>query len=283
MNGFEQTPFIAYDLRVVAYFFLGGLSVGAFLFSVYATYIKTEMSSIGKTAGILAPFVLAFGMLFLILDLGQPFRFWRLFVSFNPSAMISWGVWFLNFFFIACAGNAWFLYKSQPEKAKYFAFIGSPFAVLVGSYTAMLLMQAPDKVLWHSPLLPVLFLNGALLTGIAFTILVSAGRHAPAIVAKAGGILVWLLVIQLGLLGLEIYSLFIGGEKDMLAASELLAGRYSLPFLGMAVIAGCVVPLAVLIGKKSSPLAGRIASVLTLVGILALRYVVIYGGQVLSL
>ena len=283
MNGFEQAPLIGYDWLVVAYFFLGAMSVGAFLFSVYATYIKKYLQPIGRTAGLIAPFVLAFGMMFLILDLGQPFRFWRLFVTFSHTAMISWGVWFLNIFFLACAGNAWFLYKSKPNKAKYFAFFGSPFAVLVGTYTAMLLMQAPGKTLWHSPLLPVLFLNGALLTGIALTLLVSAGRQASSIVAKTGGILVCLLVVQLGLLGLEIYSLFIGGEKDVLAARELLAGRYSLPFLGMAVIAGCVVPLGVLIGKRSSPLAGRIASILAIVGILALRYVVIYGGQVLSI
>ena len=89
---------VAYDWMVAVYFFLGGLSAGAFLFSVGATYWKEELRPLAKAPAVLAPIALAAGMLLLLLDLGQPMRSWRLILTFNSTSVLSWGVWFLNIF-----------------------------------------------------------------------------------------------------------------------------------------------------------------------------------------
>ena len=160
MPDYVAESHIAYNWMVAVYFFLGGLGAGAFLLSVTANFWKQEFKPVAKVASIIAPVAIAVGLLFLFLDLGRPLNFWRLFASFNPRSVLSWGVWFLNIFFALSAANAWFAIKGQADKAKSIAYAGVPFAILVASYTGLLLMQAPGRALWHSALLPVLFLNG---------------------------------------------------------------------------------------------------------------------------
>ena len=65
---------LAYDWMIVAYFFLGGLSVGAYLFSVAANYWKQEFKHLAKKSAVLSFVAIAIGMLILLKDLGQPVR-----------------------------------------------------------------------------------------------------------------------------------------------------------------------------------------------------------------
>ncbi|MHC4771999.1 MAG: DmsC/YnfH family molybdoenzyme membrane anchor subunit, partial [Planctomycetota bacterium] len=71
---------LAYDWMIVTYFFLGGLSVGAYLFSVAANYWKQEFKHLAKKSAVLSLITLAIGMFILLHDLGQPYRAWRLFL-----------------------------------------------------------------------------------------------------------------------------------------------------------------------------------------------------------
>ncbi|MHC4133309.1 MAG: DmsC/YnfH family molybdoenzyme membrane anchor subunit, partial [Planctomycetota bacterium] len=80
---------LAYDWMIVMYFFLGGLSVGAYLFSVAANYWKQEYKHLAKRSAVLSLIVLAIGMFMLLIHLGRPERFWRVFTSFNPHSMLS--------------------------------------------------------------------------------------------------------------------------------------------------------------------------------------------------
>ena len=100
MLEFKIVEHMSFDWMVVAYFFLGGISAGSFIFSVIANFWKKEFQPLAKTAAIIAPITLALGMLVLLVDLGQPFRFWRLMVTLVPTSALSWGVWFLNIFFV---------------------------------------------------------------------------------------------------------------------------------------------------------------------------------------
>ena len=90
MPDYVAVPHLAYNWIVAVYFFLGGLGAGAFLLSVTATYWWQELKPVARTASVLAPIAIAAGLFCLWLDLGQPFRVWRLFLSFNPTAAISY-------------------------------------------------------------------------------------------------------------------------------------------------------------------------------------------------
>lgn len=280
MPEYSNVPELAYDWMIVAYFFLGGLSAGAFLFSVGASYWREELRPLGKTVAVLSPVLLGIGLFILLIDLGKPFRAWRLILSFNPQSALSWGVWFLNAFFILSVLYAWNLIKAGAQKAKKFGYLGVPFAVLVAAYTGVLLAQAPGRPLWHTALLPVLFLNGAIISGTALAVLVSVGRQDGGLVARAGRFLGVLVVIELVMIAAEHVILLNGGGEAVTTAMALLTGSYALAFLGVEVVLGMIIP-AVLLFRSKAPAAQVIASILILIGVFTMRYVVVIDGQVI--
>ena len=148
MPDYVAVPHIAYNWMIVVYFFLGGLGAGAFLLSVAANYWKRDLKPIATIAAIIAPLAVGIGLLFLVVELGRPERFWRLLLTFNYTSAISWGVWFLNIFFLLSVIHAWLSLKGK--ESRFVAYAGVPFAILVGTYTGVLLSQSLGNAFWHS-------------------------------------------------------------------------------------------------------------------------------------
>jgi formate-dependent nitrite reductase membrane component NrfD len=280
---FEQVAVkhVAYDWMIVVYFFLGGVSAGAFMFSVAANYWKQEFKPLAKTAAILAPITLAIGMFFLLVDLGKPFRMWRLFLSFNPRSAISWGTWFLCIFFLLSLVYIWLLTKGEDEKAKKYAYLGLPMAFLVAIYTAIILAQSPGTALWRHviAILPWLFLVGGLISGIALVILVSAGRMDSVLLAKLGKFVVWLVLLELGIIFTDVVILFNGDVTAVDSAKSFLVGEFSFLFWVLEIILGSLIPVIILLRTKVSTKGLAVASMLILMGIYVMRYIVVIGGQ----
>lgn len=279
MPDYVAVSHTAYNWMITVYFFLGGLGAGAFLVSAIASYWKQEYKPFAKVASLIPPVAIGVGMLFLLVDLGKPFRFWRLFVEFNPTSALSWGFWFLSIFIVISLVHAWLTIQGKQSKAV--AYVGSIFAVLVATYTGVLLSQSLGRALWHSALTPVLFLNGGLVSGIAATMLLSVGRQSRELLARLGRVAGWLLLVELGLIGIELLTLLNGHTEGVETAKVLLTGSFSFLFLGVEIGLGGVIPLLILLRGKGSTAALAVASVLVLVGIYTMRYVIITGGQVI--
>jgi tetrathionate reductase subunit C len=279
MPDYVAVPHVAYNWMIAVYFFLGGLGAGAFVLSVAANYWKQEFKPVAKTASIVAPIAIAIGLFFLWIDLGRPFRVWRLFVSFNPTSALSWGVWFLNIFFALSVLYAGLLAMGQIAKAKLAAYAGLPFAILVGTYTGILLAQSPGRALWHSALIPVLFLNGGLISGIAIVILLSVGRQNGDVLSKLGKVVGALVALEVGLVTIELIALLNGGAASVEAGNALLTGMHGFLFLGVEMVLGALIPVIILLRNKVGSAALATASALVLIGIFTMRYVIILGGQ----
>ncbi|MHC4687485.1 MAG: NrfD/PsrC family molybdoenzyme membrane anchor subunit, partial [Planctomycetota bacterium] len=262
---------LAYDWMIVTYFFLGGLSAGAYLFSVAANYWKQEFKSLAKRSAILSLISLAIGLFILLHDLGQPFRAWRLFVSFNARSMLSWGVWVLNIFALMNFIYTVLLFQAKETAAKKFAYAGLPFAILTATYTAMLLAQAPGRELWHTALLPVLFLNGAIISGIALVMLFSISKENKELLSKLGKFVAWLIILELGMIFSEIIILLNGGTESVAAAKFLFSGKMSGLFLGLEIILGAIVPVVILLRARTNVFSQAVASLLILIGIFTMR------------
>jgi formate-dependent nitrite reductase membrane component NrfD len=275
---------LAYDWMIVTYFFLGGTSAGAYMFSVAANYWKKEFKPLAKTAAILAPITLAIGMLILLIDLGQPHRAWRLFLSFQPKSAIYWGTWFLSIFFLLSLIYAWFINKGKDEKAKRYAYLGLPFGFLVAVYTAVILAQSPGTALWRHiiAILPWIFLIGGLISGIALVILVSAGRKDNILLVKASRFVVCLVLLELVIIFTDVVILFNGDVTAVESAKSFLVGEFSFLFWVFEVIIGALIPVFILLRSKVSAKGLAFASVLILMGIYVMRYIVVVGGQLTS-
>ena len=225
---------------------------------------------------------LGIGILILILDLGQPLRVWRLFITSNMRSPVVWGVWFLNIFLVLNFFYNALMFIGKNDEAKKVAYIGSPFAVLAATYTAMLLAHSPAKVLWHTSLLPVLFLNGAIISGIALVMLVSVRQQDIQLISKLGKFVAWLIIFELGMTLAEVIILYTGGTESIAAARSLFSGQIGFLFLGVEIVLGSVIPVVILMRNKASVFTQALASLLILIGIFTMRYVIVIGGQLIS-
>ncbi len=277
---------LAFNWMTVVYFFLGGLSAGCYFFSVAANYWIKEFKPLAKIGAIAAPISLAIGMFFLLIELGQPFRMWRIYLTFNPQSPISWGSWFLIIFLALSVIYAWFLIKCEEGKAKRYAYIGLPFALAVGTYTAIILTLAPGKELWHTALLPFLFLNGGLISGIALIMLVSIGRQERALLSKLGKFVACLVLLELGMIIAEIIVLLAGNTEAITSAKLLLVGEYAILFWVVEISLGALIPVFILLFQNTkittNAYVNGTAYGLLLVGIFIMRYILVIGGQTIS-
>ena len=277
---------LAFNWMTVVYFFLGGVSAGCYLFSVAANYWIKEFKPLARISALVAPISLAIGMLFLLIELGQPLRMWRLYLTFNPQSPVSWGSWFLIIFFALSVVYAWFLIKGEEKKAKKVAYIGLPFALVVGTYTAIILAIAPGKELWHTALLPFLFLNGGLISGISLILLLSIGRQEKTLLSKLGKFVAFLVLLELGMIFIEMIVLLAGSTEAVASAKLLLVGDYRILFWVVEIALGALIPVFILLFQNTkiatSAYVNGTAYVLLLVGIFIMRYILVIGGQTIS-
>lgn len=271
---------ISYNWLVVAYFFLGGLAAGSFLIGFLFKYIAKVNEGLGKILSLLSPFILGLGMLLLLLDLGRPFGFYTLFFNFTATSAVSWGVFLMSVFMIVGFIQAWLLFKDNDSVAMIFGLLGLPLAIIGGSYTGVILAQMPGHPLWSLAFTPILFLIGGLTSAMALALLLSIFLDLKA--EKVGNYLVKLVLIELAIIVIELIVIATGSEAAFLPT--LLAGPLAFWFWGVEIILGALVPVYLLSNNKYAQQANwqAIAAALVLIGILAMRYIVVIGSQVLS-
>ncbi len=274
---------LAYDWMIVMYFFLGGTSAGAYMFSVAANYWwKQDFKALAKKGAVLSLLALGAGMFMLLIHLGNPFRAWRVFTAFNPYSMLSWGVWVLNIFGFLNFIYTVLLFLGKEQKAKMLAYVGLFFAMFTAMYTAVHIARAPDKLLWHSTLLPVLFVNGSIISGIALVMLCSAKQKNADLLTRLGKLVAWMVVIEISLVLTEVLMLFNGGVESIAVAKSLFSGGIGFMFFGVEIVIGAVIPVAILLRSRASVFSRAVASLLILIGIFTMRYMVVVGGQLIS-
>lgn len=183
----------------VQYFFLIGLSYGAFLLSLpgivgrRAGWIGiSRLALLGALlCGLTAPVAL-------LADLHQPGRFYHFYLFFTPSSWMSWGAFFIPVYLGGLLLYAWLAFRPllaqqaadgslSPRLAalcRMIAYGGLESrgallaaaaltgigAALVALYTGMEVMVVQARPLWDTPLLPLQFVITALAGGIGLTL-----------------------------------------------------------------------------------------------------------------
>lgn len=192
----------------VQYFFLIGLSYGAFLLSLPGIVGRragwlgiSRLALLGALlCGLTAPVAL-------LADLHQPGRFYHFYLFFTPSSWMSWGAFFIPVYLGGLILYAWLAFRPllaqqaadgglSPRLARLcrviaygglesrgallaaavLAFIG---AALVALYSGMEVMVVQARPLWDTPLLPVQFVITALAGSIGLTLLLKRLARLP--------------------------------------------------------------------------------------------------------
>jgi len=101
--------YVPWGLWVAQYIYFVGLSAGAFLLSslIYVFGLK-QLEPIGKLALFTAFVTLCCALLAIWLDLGHPFRFWKVYTNPQPTSMMAWMVWLYTAYFLLVTIELWF-------------------------------------------------------------------------------------------------------------------------------------------------------------------------------
>ena len=281
------------------YLFLAGVGAGAYLVAIAASYLGEQYKPLVKPGVFLGAPLVLLGSLLLLLDLGNPLRFWMGF--FRPqSSMISVGILIITIFILLGLLHIAALLFPQRVKlsAKMLAWLGGVntlFALATAIYTGLLLGVVKAVPFWNTPMLPMLFLVSALSTGAGAVLLVLGLRRwiAPAASTKEEAEQViasehLLSRVDIPLIGVELLVLFfllfiMAGGPSVAAESAryLVAGGFAIAFWVGLVIVGLLVPIALEVwalrsGKGLS--VGALAGLCLLIGGIVLRYAVLSAG-----
>lgn len=296
------------------YLFLGGLGAGMFL--VVSLLAQIHRKRHRKTIAVcywIATSCLLIGLVLLLIELIHPGRALFLWSSFsNFSSWMTLGAWgiavaLLSFICTAFLSTrktsrllsiVWNTYPGlHALLRKIFTATGSLLALFVMVYTGVLLMSPSGIPFWDSWLLPCLFSISALGAGIGAVTIVAIftksaqkiSRHRRRYLATA---VIGIVVLEGGILFLYINNMLLGGTSlfepqqfaAIASADILVFGNFSLPFWGLVVFCGLVLPLvlssiSLILEKHKSWLAICAGAVFTLIGECTLRFLILHTGM----
>jgi len=305
--------------------FAAGLSAGAFIISATAYFLGRERyENITRIGAYIAPFPVIIGILALIYDLERPHLFWKLFLTFQPNSVMSLGAWLLFFFSIFSFIH---LYLWLPERFDYLKIIpavqsnkflsrfkgdnltkirglvagfGIPISIGVGIYTGVLLGALNARPFWNNPMLPMLFLISAMMTGSAAICFVGCFIKGFRGMTRENvntnkfmihSIDFTLMVFSMIAVFLFILGLYVSPRSSVAAVHLIMGGEFTLLFWVLVVGVGILLPLAFEVYeliphyivqtelREHNPWVSGIITTSVLIGGFAMRYVVIYAGQ----
>ncbi|MDA8441905.1 MAG: polysulfide reductase NrfD [Peptococcaceae bacterium] len=325
---FDSPHEIYWGLLIAVYFYYTGMSAGSFILTSLGTVFGIEKyKKVSKVGVIMAIVLLLFAPLHLLLDLAQPGRALNLFTHVHLTSAMSWGVYLLILYPLCLMFYAWYLFRQDlvnglnkggfkaslysfllfgkkdmsetakahdKKQAKFFGTIGVPLALAVHGYTGFILGNVQARAIWHTPLMPIIFLMSAMVSGTGLFIIVlmlvekfKFGRlndDIKSLIADIANLMKWFIVVDGALMITYFIVLWNSTEAGYAAGYYLLHGE-GWSFLGLENGLGMLVPLLILLSKKARQSLPAVvtASILTIIGVLAMRINLVIGGQKLPL
>ncbi len=176
------------------------------------------------------------------------------------------------------------------------SLIGIPIAFLLHGYVGFIFGAVKANPWWSTPLMPIIFLLSATVSGMALLVVlyvtVTKIRGAELDYDCLRTLSLWLigfLSVNVVIEGLEVFTMLYEAEESWAIVSELINQKIGFSYLGIQFILGSIVPLLVLGGAELGKIATRektslrvVSSSLVLVGVFAMRWNVVIGGQLIS-
>jgi len=180
------------------------------------------------------------------------------------------------------------------------AGFGIPISIGVGIYTGVLLGALTARPFWNNPMLPMLFLISAMMTGSASICFVGCFIKGFRGMSRENintnkfmihSIDFTLMVFSIIAIFLFILGLYVSPRSSAEAVHLIMGGQFTILFWTLVVGVGILLPLALevyeliphYIGqaelREHNPWISGIITTSVLIGGFAMRYVVIYAGQ----
>ena len=182
---------ITWGAPIWLYLWLAGMAGGAYFGAFLAEIRSTTRKGLLRLATYLGIPLAVVGVTLLIIDLGEPLRFWHLITNLSFTSPMSMGTWILALWvsIAVILVIAWWIEDHRPTMFKAWirrlvnvlTWADLIFSIMLMSYTGVLLATSNQPMWAGTLLLPSLFVTSAVSTGIAilvFTILINASKVA---------------------------------------------------------------------------------------------------------
>lgn len=273
--------------EIATYFYLGGLSAGAYLLARLAERFGGDdpsFKSVTRAGTVIAGLALAPCPPLLIKDLGDPSRFHHMLRVFKPSSPMNLGAWTLTAYSGALALallREWgqpFGDIAEPLVLAGTDAAGMPLALLLAGYTGVLLSGTSTPLWSQSQWLGPLFSASAVATGAGAISLALGALGGPPFGETPAGRALETVKLAAHAAEVALMRAFVAEAGDL--AAPLTRGGEALPFWGSvgATLTSCLLGLLPGTGKFGK-LAG---SLLGLAGSFAMRWAMIHAGPLSS-
>src|SRR5579875_2384444 len=288
----SYSSYVPWGMWVAAYIYFIGLSAGAFLLSslVYVFRVRA-LERVG-------PLSLFVALLTIWFDIGHMERFWEVYARPNFHSMMAWMVWLYTAYFLLLVAELSLALRRNRRRLtpdqlarddrliQILGTIGVPLAIAFHGGVGALFATVIARDLWHSPVYPLIFLTGALLTGGALitvatvTLWPERGRGWQDLVQYLSRIVLALLGVDVLLEWAE-YSIpmWYGVGPVYSRLMYVLFGPFWYVYWVVHILLGVVVP-AVLLWRGGTPWRVGTASALIAVTYFAERLNLVIPGLV---
>ena len=323
---------LQWSVLIVLYPFITGLVAGAFILaSLERVFNVQAVKPTYRLALLTALAFLLVAPLPLQLHLGHPERsFEMLFTPHTTSAMAMFGFVYLWYLMVVLLLEIWLDYRKELVLAarasrglkrllyraitlgsdnisaaslriddrvgRIVTIVGIPSAFLLHGYVGFIFGSVKANPWWSTPLMPVVFLFSAIVSGIAAVLLlyiaISRLRRATidlVCVDTVARYLYYAFLVDFSLEMLDLVHRIYEADESFRALDFMVKTRLFTSQIVLQIGLGTLMPLAILAATQLLRLAPAtrirlyvIGSVLTLTGILAMRWNVVIGGQLFS-
>ncbi len=299
-----------WNYLIAIYLFTAGLSSGAAIIAAITDIINHTDERIKRIAAYLAPFPVMLGLICLVADLHRPLNFFKVLIHYNPTSVMSWGAFFLLVFpIIAGVYTAMVYFNYNGALRKITAWFELVLGLAIGIYAGLLLAAIYNNPVWSNPLIVFLFFISALSTGGCMVILGGKlwdqfeqgiiRRFIPQELLPAPKSLNFshenirllisldavIIIVELMIISTLIISYALRPTGDI-ALGAFITGGYYLTFWLGVVLLGLVAPLILALLELQNKVDESVAAMISwiepaliLFGGFVLRYVIVYGGQ----
>ena len=330
---FPNDVHVWWSLMIVMYPYITGFVAGAFIVtSLYHLFGRTEFKPVAQLAMATSFAFLLVAAMPLQLHLGHPER--GILIMITPhftSAMAGFGILYSTYLVILLL-EVWFVWRHEiiararrsrglkrtlyailalgtydtgPEALAIdhkaivlLAGIGLPGACMLHGYVGFIFGAIKANPWWSTPLMPVIFLMSAAVSGIAllailYQVVSKLRGHAPdqPCVSALSRWLWFFLILTMTLELLEIVVMAYEKSESWLIISELLTTRLEFSYITMQMIVGGLIPLILLavvvlmnryLHERVRNTLSTLAALLCLLQVFSMRWNIVVGGQLLS-
>lgn len=280
--------------HVFAVFLIVAASGALNVASISSVFERAMYKPLARLSGLLAVALLAGGLAALVLDLGRPDRLIVAMTNINPTSIFSWNILLYTGFFAIVLFYLWTMMSKPMERyykpAAYTAFL---WRLVLTTGTGSIFGWLVARQAYDAAIMAPLFIALSFAFGKAIFMLVLMGAYGmtgrplgSVVLTRLQRLAGITLAAALYFLAVQHVTAIYAAEHRAFEAWLLTGGSvYTVLFWGVAVVAGGLLPLVLLLAPSlgGNRTAITLASVLVILGGLAQIYVIIIGGQVFPL